>query len=133
MRIEGSLPIFFKFLRYSLVGVTSGLIYLFFTHILVLYIGMFPRNATLLGYFVLIPFNFIANRRFAFRSAASVAPEISRFLFLHATGLSIAYMMMIVFVDTLGWSHLIPATFTIIVVPFVNFVVLNIWVFAKKA
>jgi putative flippase GtrA len=125
-------PFVHTFLRYSVVGLMSSLIYFVVTHLLVDYCAMIAKNAALLGYFAAIPANFIANRRFAFRSTGSVAPELLRFLLLHTLGLFITYGMMVVFVEQLGWSYLIIAALTVIVVPIVNFVMLNAWVFVRQ-
>ncbi|MCU0830682.1 MAG: GtrA family protein [Rhizobiaceae bacterium] len=122
-----------KFLRFALVGVLSGLIYFIVTHLCVRYGAVEPKLAALIGYCAAIPTNFVFNRRFSFRSTGAVAPELAKFLITHGAGMAVAWGMMALFVDRLGWSHLLPAAFTVFVVPLVNFVVLNLWVFARQA
>ena len=122
----------FKAMRFGLVGLASGLMFILVTHYLVSFLGVDPKIAAVFGYCAAIPFNFVANRCFSFRSSGSTLPEAIRFLVMHGVGIAGAYGLMVVFVDLLGWSHLLPAAFAVFVVPVLNFFILNTWVFVRQ-
>lgn len=121
-----------KLIRFGVVGLGSGCVFFAFTHYFVSYLSIDPKAAAIFGYCAAIPFNFFANRLFSFRSSGDVLSEIVRFLIMHGIGVAVTYGIMVIFVDMLSWSHLLPAVFAVFFVSVINFFILNSWVFTKQ-
>lgn len=88
--------------------------------------------ASTFGYRVALPLNFAGNRHFSFRSSNALAGDAGRFLLLHAGNLIVTVMAMGTIVDLLGLHYSAGITVAVILVPAVNFLVMQWWVFRQK-
>ena len=132
IRIKVLMPEAFKFIRYALVGLLSSAIYLTSVYFLVSKNNIDHKLASVLGYCAAIPVNFVFNRHFSFRSKGPIGNELVSFLTTHFVSMALIYVMMALFVDRLGLSYLLIASFTIVALPVLSFFILNIWVFSGQ-
>lgn len=95
-------------------------------------LAMDHKLASTFGYLVALPFNFAGNRHFSFRSSNALAGDAGRFLLLHAGNLIVTVMAMGTVVDLLGLHYSAGITVAVILVPAVNFLVMQWWVFRQK-
>ena len=120
-------------LRFAVVGATSGLVFAAVTTLLVSLLGVDPKLASIGGYIVSMPANFIGNRTFSFRSRGAWHGEALRFCILHLVNMAVAGGTMGAIVDMLGLHYAFGIVGAIVLVPLVNFVLMKLWVFAPRA
>lgn len=116
-------------LRFGIIGVLSSLVFMAVTAICVSTLAIDHKLASTCGYLAALPFNFIGNRRFSFRSSNAVAGDATRFLLMHTVSLVVTVMAMGTIVDMLGLHYSGGIIAAVIIVPIVNFVVMKWWVF----
>lgn len=121
-----------KALRFCVVGGASSLLYAAIAVVLVSGLQVSPKLASVFSYLGSLPLNFVGNRRFTFQSGGAFYDEAFRFIALHATGAAVAFASMSLATDYLGGHYLIGVVFAVVLVPAVNFVVANAWVFRAQ-
>ncbi|SFI90102.1 Putative flippase GtrA (transmembrane translocase of bactoprenol-linked glucose) [Bosea sp. OK403] len=121
-----------KAIRFGLVGVLSGAIFSVVTALFVRLAGTDPKLASVAGYLASMPLNFVGNRRFSFRSAGSLAGDLTRFALLHTFNILLTVLSMGVVVDLLRLHYAVGMVGAIILVPLVNFAAMNWWVFRRR-
>lgn len=122
-----SLPV--KLVRFVGVGVLNGAIYAASTSLLTSGFGIEGKLASVFGYATSIPFAFYAHRSYTFGSKGKVKSEFRRFLISQGTGLIVSVFLMAAAIDYLGLHYAFGIVAAIVVVPSVNFLVLDQWVF----
>ncbi|RJT41343.1 GtrA family protein [Mesorhizobium waimense] len=95
-------------------------------------IGFTPIQASLAAYATATLFSYLAHKSVTFVSGGSHQSEAPRFLLLAATGLAIAYGAPALLTVKLGLPLVIPVLVTCLLVPAINFFVLDRWVFAAR-
>ena len=120
-----------KVMRFGFVGAMSGLVFAAVTAISTGLLAIDPKVASTLGYAASIPLNFAANRRFTFRSGNGLQSEVWRFIVLHACNIMLTMFAMAAVVDGLKLHYAFGIILSIFVVPCVNFVAMNWWVFGQ--
>jgi putative flippase GtrA len=120
-----------KALRFGFVGALSGLVFAVTTTILTGWIGTNPKLASVVGYLVSMPLNFAGNRSFAFKSENMLSEDLLRFVLLHTGNVLLTVFAMGAVVDLLKLHYGFGIVASIVVVPCVNFVAMNWWVFRK--
>jgi putative flippase GtrA len=118
--------------RFCLVGVASGLIFAAFTICSIAVFGVGHKLASVYGYLASLPLNFLANRRFSFRSGNALADDAMRFLSLQVGNLCITAFAMGAVVDFLRLHYMFGIIAAIALVPVVNFVIMQWWVFRRR-
>lgn len=118
-----------KFVRFGFVGVMSGLVFAAVTAIFTGRLGMDPKLASIVGYVASMPLNFAGNRRFAFRSGNALHTDLLQFVLLHTCNILLTTFAMGVVVDGLKLHYAVGILLSIVIVPCVNFVAMNWWVF----
>lgn len=116
---------------YVLVGVLSNLagyfLYLFLT-----YLGCTPKLTMTTLYGVGAVFSFFANRRFTFRHDGHIGAVGIRFLLAYALGYLLNLLLLVLFVDVLGFAHQLVQAVAIVVVAIFLFVVCRLFVFVQR-
>jgi putative flippase GtrA len=117
--------------RYGVVGIASNLAgYLLF--LLITYLGVEPKTAMTLLYVAGATVGFFGNRRWAFSHEGTLLGAGTRYLVAHLFGYMFNFLILLTFVDMLGYSHQIVQAVAIIVVAGFLFVVFKFFVFPKK-
>lgn len=121
-----------KLLRFALVGGLSTLAYGLFTWSLVERGGFTPLAATLLGYLLCIPLNFLLHRGFTFRSEDAVQRQAPRYLLVHGGNILASLAAMYLATDVLRVDYRWGVLATMTLVPVLMFLMLDSWVFRKQ-
>ena len=116
--------------RYGLVGIASNLSgYLVF--LLITYWGIEPKQAMTLLYIVGATIGFFGNRQWAFAHKGEVLGAGGRYLIAHLLGYLINLLLLLTFVDRLGYSHQWVQAVAIFVVAGFLFIAFKYFVFRK--
>lgn len=122
-----------KSFRFACIGAFSGAIFLVVTAVLAGSFGVEPKVASVAGYLVSMPANFVGNKRFSFRSDGPIWGDLLRFGVLHTCNVLLTMGAMGATVNVLNWHFGFGAVTAIVLVPMVNFFVMNGWVFGRSA
>lgn len=122
-----------RLVRFALTGGVSTLLYGVATWWFVGRMHMAPALASLLGYLLAVPVNFLLQRSFAFRSSNAVHGDAARYLLAHGANMAASTLFMQVLVAWLHMDYRIGIVVTMIAVPVLMFLLLDRWVFAKRA
>jgi putative flippase GtrA len=120
-----------KLVRFGLIGIVSSLVFLACTAVLAGSFGLDPKMASAAGYLVSMPANFVGNRQFSFKSTGRVFGDLLRFLLLHGCNILLTMAAMGAVVDVLRLHFGFGAAAAIVIVPLVNFAMMNLWVFRR--
>lgn len=118
-----------RLLRFGLVAAVSGSVYALACVGLILQAGVEPKLASVYAYVVSIFVNFAGQRRFTFRSDASLLPEALRFCVVHGVNIGVSWLIALVVVQWLGLHFVFGILATLLVIPLSTYVLLNLWVF----
>ena len=119
-----------QFFRYGLVGIASNLSgYLLF--VLITYWGVEPKLAMTLLYVVGATIGFIGNRQWAFAHSGTLLEAAARYFIAHMFGYLINFLILLLFVDGLDYSHRWVQAGAIFVVAGFLFVAFKYFVFPK--
>lgn len=120
--------------RFGLVGIAATLLYAALVAVFSKseWLGLTPIHASLGAYAAATLFSYLAHKSVTFVSGRSHRTEAPRFLLLAATGLAIAYGAPALLTVKLGLPLIIPVLITCLLVPGINFFVLDRWVFAGR-
>ena len=120
--------------RFALVGIASTLIYALIASGLGVLYGAASNQATLsfLSYAVAAAFSYSAHRYFTFASNGAYRLEIPRFVVVTITGAAISYALPLVAESWLKLPMSASILGVCIVIPAVNFIALNRWVFGDR-
>lgn len=89
--------------------------------------------ASLVAYAVAAIFSYLGHKFFTFMSAGSHRFEAPRFAVLTGCGLAVAYLLPALLVGQFGLPVSVPILLTCILIPVVNFVVLDRWIFSGRS
>ncbi|WP_051069030.1 GtrA family protein [Mesorhizobium metallidurans] len=92
-----------------------------------------PALASLAAYAVAAIFSYLGHKFFTFMSAGSHRFEAPRFAVLTGCGLAVAYLLPTLLVGQFGLPVSVPILLTCILIPLVNFVVLERWIFSGRS
>lgn len=120
-----------KAIRFGMVGAMSGAVFAGVTMLFASSLGFGPKLASVAGYVASMPLNFIGNRRFSFRSKNALLGDLLRFILLHTCNILVTTFVMGAAVDLLGLHYIFGIVAAVLLVPCVNFGVMNWWVFHK--
>jgi putative flippase GtrA len=121
--------------RFGLVGIAATILYAALAAAFAKWerIGFTPIQASLVAYAAAALFSYLAHKSVTFVSGGSHRSEAPRFLVLAATGLAVAYGAPALLTVKLGLPLIIPVLVTCLLVPAINFLVLDRWVFAERS
>jgi putative flippase GtrA len=117
--------------RYALVGLGNGVVFSGTAAFAVSILHMSPVVASALGYLCSVPLSFIGHRSFTFRSQNAWQGEAGRFLLVHSCCLAASVLIMST-VTGMGLPYYQGLAGAVLLVPIINFLVSNFWVFAKR-
>ncbi|WP_292534033.1 GtrA family protein [Mesorhizobium sp.] len=124
-----------RLIKFALVGIAATVLYALcaclFSSAGSRYLS--PATASVAAYAVAAIFSYLGHKFFTFMSAGSHQFEAPRFAALTGSGLAAAYLLPLLLVGQLGLPVAIPILLTCILIPVVNFVVLERWIFSGRA
>ncbi|RWK35975.1 GtrA family protein [Mesorhizobium sp.] len=120
--------------RFGLVGIAATSLYAVLAIGLVKskWIGLTPVQASLAAYAAAAVFSYLAHKSVTFMSNGSHRSEAARFVLLTATGFAVAYATPVLLTAKLGLPPIIAILVTCLLVPAVNLLMLDRWVFAQR-
>jgi putative flippase GtrA len=124
-----------RLLKFASVGLAATVLYALcawlFTSAGSRYLS--AATASVAAYVVAAIFSYLGHKFFTFMSAGSHRFEAPRFAVLTGSGLAAAYLLPLLLVGQLGLPVAIPILLTCILIPVVNFVVLERWIFSGRS
>jgi len=121
-----------KAARFALIGALSGGVFSVVTVLLTSGAGFDPKLSAAVGYAVSIPLNFIGNRAFSFRSGNKWLGDLLRYATLHLSNVLLTTFAMGAVVDTLHLHYAVGIVAAVVLIPAINFSVMNLWVFSSR-
>jgi putative flippase GtrA len=116
--------------RYGLVGIVTNLA-LYCFYLLITYLGIEPKKAMTISYITGAFIGFIGHRQWTFSHNGALLGSGARYVIAHLFGYLINFLILLTFVDTLGYSHQWVQAAAIIVVAGFLFVTFRYFVFPK--
>lgn len=116
--------------RYAFVGILSNLTG-YLVYLLVTYLGASPKITMTLLYGVGAAIGYIGNRNFTFVHKGSLLGSGARYFIAHFLGYFINLVILIIFVDKLGYAHQWVQAVAIFVVAGFLFIAFKFFVFTK--
>jgi putative flippase GtrA len=121
-----------RFLKFALVGAATAAIYFL---VLAFHLEVLKANYNLavsIAYFVSVIFQFIANKRFTFKSeTASVLPQFSKFLALLFINYLVTIIVVTFVVEKLGLTAYYGVLASIPLIMAVGYLLSKHWIFKK--
>ena len=119
-------------MSYGVIGVINNLAW-FSVYLLVTYLGVDPKLAMAVLYFLGATMSYVGNRRWSFRHEGQVSTSFAKYVVAHIGGIAINYAMLVVFVDRMGYPHQLVQGLAIFVVAAYLFVAMKLLVFKPQA
>ena len=118
-----------QLVRYGLVGIVSNLSG-YLVYLLITYWGVEPKKTMTLLYFVGAAIGFIGNRKWAFTHKGSALKSGIRYFVAHFFGYLINLLILLTFVDRLGYPHQLVQAVAVLVVASFLFLAFKYFVFS---
>jgi putative flippase GtrA len=116
--------------RYGLIGIATNLsLYLFY--LLITYLGIEPKLSMTLAYIVGVLLGYIGHRNWTFEHKGALLGSGARYFIAHLFGYLINFLILLTFVDKLGYPHQWVQAAAIIIVACFLFVTFRFFVFPK--
>lgn len=122
-----------KAIRFTFVGVMSGLIYGAITAFCHAVLAIPAVPASLVGYCASVPMSFLGHRQLTFRANGHWTMEACRFVCSQIVNLTVTAGAMHAAVSTFDLPYYWGMAGTVIFVPIANFAFMNLWVFRDQA
>ena len=123
--------IFFKFLKYSFVGIISTFIYFAAVFLLIEKGSFEPVLGSAIAFIIMTIVSFFLNVRYTFGSRID-RQKIWRFSVVSIVGFLLNFLLIYLVVHILQLHYLIGEFITILVIPAVNFLLNNYWTFQRR-
>jgi putative flippase GtrA len=123
-----SKELFLKFIKYSVVGCISVLIYFLSVFILVELFDKDPIFASTFSFIIMTYISFLLNKKFTFGSDFSYN-QLLRFLVVSAIGFILNFGIMYLVGNILSLHYVIGELITTLIIPIINFILNNYWTF----
>lgn len=131
MRLRRLLQAHQQLLRYALVGLISNLLG-YVLYLLVTYLGVGPKIAMSLLYFVGASIGFFGNKTLTFKHEGHYLSSSLRYALAHFAGYLLNLSILVVFVDQFGYPHQWVQAVAIFVVAVFLFLLFKFFVFPEK-
>lgn len=122
----------FRFLRFAFIGGLSSAIYAIVVWTLLNYQWLDAFFASVIGYCAAMPFNFVGQKRFTFRSTGNANLELLGFIPVQLFNILLSGVIMKVSVDYLMWPSFIGIVLVVAVIPLTTYFLLKFLVFATS-
>jgi putative flippase GtrA len=121
-------------MRFGLVGIAATVLYAALAMVFMNWewVGLATVQASLAAYAGAALFSYLAHKSVTFMSLGRHRTEAPRFLLLTATGLAVAYLAPALLTGMFGLPGIVPVLVTCILIPALNLLVLDRWVFAER-
>ena len=116
--------------RFALVGVGATLLYALLALLFEEPLG--PVAASVTAYAICAVVSYCGHKFLTFTSSGAHRVELPRFLALTAAGFAVATALPVLVTGVLGWPAILSVAATCILIPAVNLVALDRWVFARR-
>ena len=123
--------LFHKFLKYSMVGFISIIIYFLSVFMLVEKLFYSPLFGTAIAFIIMTIVSFFLNIRFTFGSQFS-HQKLLRFLTVSAVGFVLNFLLIYLVVHILVLHYVVGEIVTTLIIPIVNFLLNNYWTFQTQ-
>jgi len=120
-----------QLIRYGVVGVVSNAA-IYFVYLLITYLGVEPKAAMTLVYIIGASIGFIGNRKWTFSHRGDFSSAALRYALAHLFGYLLNFLILLTFVDRLGYNHQWVQAVAIIIVAGVLFIIFKRFVFREK-
>jgi len=120
-----------QLLRYGLVGVVTNLA-LYCFYLLIAYLGIEPKKAMTISYVAGVFIGFVGHRKWTFMHKGALLGSGARYFIAHFFGYLINFLILLIFVDKLGYPHQWVQAAAIIAVAGFLFVTFRYFVFPKE-
>jgi putative flippase GtrA len=117
-----------KFIKYSVVGCISVLIYFLSVFVLVELFDKDPIFGSTLSFIIMTFISFLLNKKYTFGSDYSYN-QLLRFLVVSAIGFTLNFGIMYLVVNVLSLHYSIGELLTTLIIPIINFILNNYWTF----
>ncbi|MGB8843680.1 MAG: GtrA family protein [Aliidongia sp.] len=118
--------------RYGVVGVGISLLYSGLTVFFVSGLGIASVLASLGSFVIALPISYFSHWAITFQRRHRFSDGWQRFAVLSAVGFTVAVPGMYVVTNVLNWSYLIGIAFSWVLVPMINYTLLQLWVFSHR-
>jgi putative flippase GtrA len=121
-------------MRFGLIGIAATALYAALAIVFMNWewVGLTIVQASLAAYAAAALFSYLAHKFVTFMSRGRHRTEAPRFLLLTATGLAVAYAAPALLTGMLGLPGIVPVLVTCILIPALNLLLLDRWVFARR-
>lgn len=120
-------------LRFVVVGLSATLIYAIVAWLLTHFTNWRTALCSLIAFFISGAFSYLGHRLFTFRSRDSVARTAGRFAGVNLLAYCVAGAIPWVVSDIFGFAAIISIALVCIVIPVMNFALLNLFVFKSSS
>jgi putative flippase GtrA len=119
-------------LRFAVVGAASSLAYAAIMMVATSVVGLAPWISSIVAYVSAMIINFPLQRSFTFMSTGDVRREGLMYLGVHLVNLLVSVAVVHAIADVLQWPVFVSVAAVIVVIPLIQFLVLETWVFASS-
>jgi putative flippase GtrA len=119
-------------LRFVLVGIAATALYAILATLFMTRVGLSAVPASLAAYAAAALFSYLAHKSGTFMSRGRHRAEAPRFVLLTAVGLAVAFAAPALLTGVLGLPGIVPVLVTCILIPALNLLALDRWVFARR-
>ena len=120
-----------QLISYGLVGVANNTVF-YFVYLLVTYLGVEPKIAMTLMYIIGASIGFIGNRKWTFAHRGNSTKAALGYVLAYLFGYLLNFLILVTFVDQLGYAHQWVQAMAIIIVAAFLFVISKFFVFANR-
>ncbi len=122
---------FRQIFRYALIGVLNNLA-VYIVYLMITSLGSTPKLTMSLLYTIGAVFGFLGNKHFTFYHKGNMFSALSRFFISHCIGYLLNLVILILFVDNLGFSHQLVQGVAVFVVSAFLFLTFKVFVFPLR-
>lgn len=120
-----------QLIRYGLVGVATN-VAIYFIYLLTTYLGLEPKIAMTLVYIIGASIGFVGNQKWTFAHRGKVSSAALRYMLAHLFGYILNLLLLVIFVDKLGYAHQWVQAVAIVIVAGFLFVIFKYFVFRER-
>jgi putative flippase GtrA len=115
-----------------MVGLASSAVYALVMMLATSVGGIEAKLGSVIAYLSAMVINFPLQRGFTFASQGNVRVEALKYLGVHSLNLLVAVGTVHLIVSVLEWPVIISVVATIVVIPLMQFLALEVWVFSPR-